>query len=105
MCYTGQKCQKGKLHKITKFDSISQADMLYYAMTVLMILLLMFQVAEESEYNCSDFDGHFGSNRPLVECPPAKFMLKDNLKECFDNYTKTINGFGKHYFCVTDTHS
>ena len=69
-------------------------------MTVLIILLLMFQVAEGSGYNCSDFDGHFGITFPLVECPPAKFMLKDNLKECFDNYTKEINGFGKHYFCI-----
>ena len=33
--------------------------------------------------NCSDFDGHYGSEYPLVECPPAKFMLKDNLVECF----------------------
>ena len=61
--------------------------MLYHGNLILLILLLISQVTEGSGYNCSDFSG-FDIFYPLVECPPAKFMLKDNLVECFDNHTK-----------------
>ena len=64
--------------------------MLYHGNLILLILLLISQVTEGSGYNCSDFD----QKHPLVECPPAKFMLKDNLVECFDNYTK--NSYSKY---------
>ena len=62
--------------------------MLYHGNVVILIFLQLSQVTEGSGYNCSDFDGHF-QGHPLVECPPAKFMLTDNLLECFDNHTKT----------------
>ena len=74
------------------FKFLNLTDMLYHGNLILLILLLISQVTEGSGYNCSDFDGHYGSEYPLVECPPAKFMLKDNLVECFDNYTKNLNG-------------
>ena len=69
-------------------DFINLTNMLYHGNVVLLILLLKSQLTKENGYNCSDFEGHHGSSHPLVECPPAKFMLKDNLVECFDNYTK-----------------
>ena len=75
--------------------------MLDHGIVVLLILLLISQVTEESGYNCSDFDGHYGSEYPLVECPPAKFMLKDNLVECFDNFTRHTNEkTGKYWFII-----
>ena len=70
---------------------INLTNMLYHGIVVLFILLLKSQLTKENGYNCSDFEGHHGSSHPLVECPPAKFMLKDNLVECFDNYTKNKN--------------
>ena len=65
--------------------------MLYHGNLVLLILLLKSQVTEGSGYNCSDFKSQ-QSKYTLVECPPAKFMLKDNLVECFDNFTKQSQG-------------
>ena len=62
--------------------------MLYRGNLILLILLLKSQVPEGIGYTCSDFSGLYGSEHPLEECPPAKFMLQDNLVECFDNYTK-----------------
>ena len=70
--------------------------MLYRGNVILIILLLKSQVSEGSGYNCSNFKGYY-SNHPLVECPPAKFMLKDNLVECFDNYTKHYDVDGKDH--------
>ena len=60
-----------------------------FKFTGLLIFLMHFHISKESGYNCSQFDGFRGE--PLVECPPAKFMLKDNLVECFDNDTKSYN--------------
>ena len=73
------------------FKFLNLTDMLYHGNLILLILLLISQVTEGSGYNCSDFDGLHGSEHLLVECPPAKFMLKDNLVECFDNCTKSHN--------------
>ena len=74
------------------FYYISPTDMSYHGNVVLFILLLN-QVTEGSEYNCSDFKGNNGIKHPLEECPPANFMLNDNLLECFDNYTKTTSDY------------
>ena len=71
--------------------------MLYQGNVVFLILLLKCQVTEGSGYNCSDFKGYYGIQYPLVECPPAKFMLKDNLVECFDNVTKYRAAFSKDH--------
>ena len=75
---------------------ISPTDMSYHGNVVLFILLLN-KVTEGSGYNCSDFKGAFGSEHPLVECPPAKFMLKDNLVECFDNASRIKDQFSKDH--------
>ena len=78
---------KDALHYITLlFKFLNLTDMLYHGNLILLILLLISQVPVGSGYNCSDFSGFYPV--PLVECPPAKFMLQDNLVECFDNYTK-----------------
>ena len=71
--------------------------MLNYGIIVLHLLLLMSQVTEESGYNCTDFDGYHGSGYPLVECPPAKFMVEDSLVECFDNITRYKKIEGKSH--------
>ena len=71
--------------------------MLYRGNVILLILFLKSQVTEQSGYNCSDFKGNGGSQFPLVECPPAKFMLKDNLVECFDSATKYHNEYSKDH--------
>ena len=76
------------------FKFLNLTDMLYHGNLILLILLLISQVAEGSGYNCSDFSG-FHVEHPLVECPPAKFMLKDNLVECFDNYARKKDQFSK----------
>ena len=68
--------------------------MSYHGNVVLYILLLN-QVTEGSGYNCSDFNMYGSGHVPLAECPPARFMLKDNLVECFDNYTKYTDEYGK----------
>ena len=75
------------------FYFLSPTDMSYQRNVVLFILLLK-QVTEGSGYNCSDFKSIL-SNFTLVECPPAKFMLKDNLVECFDNYARIKDQFCK----------
>ena len=77
-------------------DFISWTDMMYRGNVILLILLLKSQVPEGSGYNCSDFKGYHGIQYPLVECPPAKFMLKDNLVECFDNFTRITDGYCKN---------
>ena len=66
----------------------SVQKMQYQEVILLLIVLLKSQLTEESGYNCSDFHDGFGI--PLEECPPAKFMLTDNLVECFSNYSKTM---------------
>ena len=60
--------------------------MQYQGVLLLLILLLSSHLTEESGYSCSDF--HNQAGKPLEECPPAKFMLKDNLVECYDYTTK-----------------
>ena len=60
--------------------------MQYQGVIFSFLLLLKSHLTQESGYNCSDFDN--GADKPLVECPPAKFMLEDNLVECFDNATR-----------------
>ena len=70
------------------FYLISPRDMSYHGNVVLFILF-MNQVTEGSGYNCSDFDDVYG--KPLKECPPAKFMLKDNLVECFDYFERILD--------------
>ena len=64
--------------------------MQYQGVFLLFILLLKSHFTEESGYNCSDFYDGYGE--PLVECPPAKFMLKDHLLECFSNTSKSAQG-------------
>ena len=64
----------------------------------LLVLLVTTKLTEEIGYNCSDFDGRHGDHT-LVECPPAKFMLKDNLVECFDNFTKWYQDGRFKKFC------
>ena len=60
---------------------------------VFITLLLKFQLTEAASYNCSDFDGHAGPYKyPMVACPPAKFMLENDLLECYDNYSKYTEG-------------
>ena len=53
---------------------------------LLLLLLLKSRLTEERGYNCSDF--HDLAGDPLEECPLAKFMLKDQLVECFDIASK-----------------
>ena len=51
----------------------------------LLVLLLSSGFANQITDRCAKFDGAYGL--PLVECPPAKFMIKDDLFECYDkNY-------------------
>ena len=56
----------------------------------------MSHLTEESKYNCLNF--HDGYGEPLEECPPAKFMMKDHLVECFANFTKSIDVKGNGSF-------
>ena len=65
---------------------LSPKNMQSLGSILLFILLLKSHLTEESGYNCSDF--HNGAGTPLEECPPAKFMLKDHLVECFDGVRK-----------------
>ena len=44
--------------------------------------------AEGLPDRCSEFEGFFGPDYPLVECPQAKFMVKDDLFECYDKHYK-----------------
>ena len=60
--------------------------MQYQGVLLLFILLLNSHITEESGYKCSDF--HNQAGKPLEECPPAKFMLKDQLVEYFDSSYK-----------------
>ena len=76
-----------------------------FEFTVLLIILMHFHVSkesqEESRYSCSQFEGYNGSlSYPLMECPPAKFMLKDNLVECFDSHTKLVIN-STAYWCMS----
>ena len=56
---------------------------------ILLLLITFYKVrfSEESGYKCSNFSSQH-SPYSLVECPPAKFMIEDDLVECFDNFTK-----------------
>ena len=45
---------------------------------------LVSNLAEELSDHC--FEG--SSGLPLVECPQAKFMVKDDLFECYDKVYK-----------------
>ena len=69
--------------------------MQFQGVILLLMLLLKSRFTEESEYKCSDFHGSYGH---LDECPPAKFMLKDHLVECYDRYSKSA---GRHSFSPT----
>ena len=43
--------------------------------------------AKELPDRCSNFEGLY-PDYPLVECPQAKFMFKDDLFECYDKFNK-----------------
>ena len=73
--------------------------MCYFIFTALFIFVLHIQLSKESVYNCSQF--HDVYHEPLVQCPPSKFMLKNNLVECFDNYSKTRNQDYFEYWCTS----
>ena len=55
------------------------------------LFLLLLTISLPSKFagqdRCSRFEGH-DSGYPLVECPQAKFMVKDDLFECYDKYFK-----------------
>ena len=75
------------------FDCLSPKSMQYQCVILLFVLFLKSHC---TGYNCSDFYNGFGE--PLEECPHAKFMMKDNLVECFANFTKSIDAKGKGSF-------
>ena len=79
--------------------------MQYQVFILLLILLLKSQSTKESGYNCSDFLYAYG--QPLEECPPAKFMLEDQLVECYDKYFRDTNVNSKDgsnkYWCWSRT--
>ena len=60
--------------------------MQYQGIILFLILLPKFRLTEESGYKCSDF--HNAAGKLLEECPPAKFMLVENLVECYDNASR-----------------
>ena len=56
---------------------------------------LTSNLAEELPDRCTRFEGHL-YNSTLVECPPAKFMIKDELFECYDKtYKDTLTSKSK----------
>ena len=76
--------------------------MQFYRVTSLLIIVMHFDILRGIGYNCSQFDGYlaYDGSQPLVKCPQATFMLKDNLLECFDNHTK-FNTDSQEYWCVS----
>ena len=50
-----------------------------------------YNFAEELLDRCSRFNGSWGV--PLVECPQAKFMVKDDLFECYDKHFKEVRKY------------
>ena len=54
---------------------------------LLLTISLPSKFAGQLQNRCSRFEGH-DSGYPLVECPQAKFMVKDDLFECYDKYFK-----------------
>ena len=67
--------------------------MQFQGVILLLMLLLKSRLTEESGYNCSDFHNEY--DLPLYKCPPAKFMLTDNLVECYD---RDLKSNGRHSF-------
>lgn len=61
-------------------------NMQYQGIILFLILLPKFCLTEESGYKCSDF--HNAAGKFLEECPLAKFMLVENLVECYDNASR-----------------
>ena len=53
-----------------------------------------YNFAEELLVRCSRFEGLYGG--PLVECPQAKFMVKDDLFECYDKQFKELRKYTKN---------
>ena len=74
--------------------SVPKICKMYQDVILLFILLQKSHLTEESGYNCSDFRNGYG--HPLRECPPAKFMLKDHLVECFDSDSRIENPGSKY---------
>ena len=56
------------------------------AIIILFIINLSCTLPKQINDHCSKFNGAL--NHSLVECPPAKFMIKNNLFECYDKYYK-----------------
>ena len=52
-----------------------------------LIVSLQANFAIESKDRCSRFEGYY-HDQPLSECPQAKFMVKDDLFECYDKFYK-----------------
>ena len=72
----------------------------YSILTAFIVCLVHSHFSRVSGYNCTKFGG-LNHYHPLVECPPANFMLKDNLVECFDNFTSFHNGPNLEYMCMS----
>ena len=51
------------------------------------LALIASNFGEEFPDLCSRFEGYF-YDTALEECPQAKFMVKDNLFECYDKFYK-----------------
>ena len=74
-------------------------SMCYLIFTAFFIFVVEIHISKGSVYNCSQFHDSYGE--PLVQCPPSKFMVKNNLEECFDNYSKTRNEDYSEYWCTS----
>ena len=61
-----------------------------YTFIFALIFSLPSNFAEELTDRCARFEGNLGSGYPLVECPQAKFMVKDDLFECYDKFYRDI---------------
>ena len=59
--------------------------------TILFVLTFSFAY-NFAEDRCSSFEGSY-PNHSLVECPQAKFMVKDNLFECYDKKYKEVGKY------------
>ena len=63
--------------------------MLQKQMLLLVITFSEVMFSEERGFKCSNFSSQ-QYPYSLVECPRAKFMIEDDMVECYDNYTKYI---------------
>ena len=68
--------------KLSRATSMVLRQIFLFALTI----PLPCNFAEELQDRCSKFEGI--SRYPLVECPQAKFMVKDDLFECYDKQYK-----------------